>query len=145
MYLRVHGVDPHAMSLALAQGQDPALLPRARPQAGAAASLVYRAFSPGAAPAMPSTAQQRTLMRRYPDALLFTYPKAGHALARDFKWLGNHRYGILHLQGRDETHLRQRAEEASALIGWTPPYADCLGQAADRPASEALPSFISGA
>jgi biotin carboxylase len=145
LYLRVHGVDPHAMSLALAQGQDPALMPRARPQAGAAASLVYRAFSPGAAPAMPGAAQQRRLLRRYPDALLFTYPKTGHALARDFKWLGNHRYGILHLHGRDEAHLRQRAEEASALIGWTPPYADCLGQAADRPASEALPSFISGA
>ena len=28
LYLRVHGIDPHAMSLALALGQDPAALPR---------------------------------------------------------------------------------------------------------------------
>jgi hypothetical protein len=42
------------MSLALALGQDPATLPRANRVAGAAASLVYRAFSGGAAPAMPT-------------------------------------------------------------------------------------------
>jgi hypothetical protein len=94
---------------------------------------------------MPDAAQQRTLLRRFPDAMLFTYPKSGHALARDFKWLGSHRYGILHLHGRDEAHLRQRAEEASALIGWTPPYADRLGAPSGAHASDPIPSFISGA
>jgi len=144
LYRRVHGVDPHEMSLALALGQDPALLPRTKPQAGAAASLVYRAFTPGAAPPMPPAAQRRALARRFPDAMLFTYPKAGHALERDFKWLGNHRYGILHLHGRDEAQLRRRAEEASALLGWTPPYADCLGTQPKHQPSEAVPSFVSG-
>jgi len=144
LYRRVHGVDPHEMSLALALGQDPALLPRTKPQAGAAASLVYRAFTPGAAPPMPQAAQRRALARRFPDAMLFTYPKAGHALERDFKWLGNHRYGILHLHGRDEAQLRRRAEEASALLGWTPPYADCLGTQPMHQPSEAVPSFVSG-
>jgi ABC-type multidrug transport system fused ATPase/permease subunit len=62
-----------------------------------------------------------------PDALLFTYPRRGHALARDFKWLGSHRYGILHLQGSDAAHLRHRAEAASDLLGWPAPYADRLG------------------
>jgi hypothetical protein len=127
LYRRVHGFDPHAMSLALALGQDPATLPRSQPQAGAAASLVYRAFSPGAAPPMPSAAQRSALLQRFADALLFTYPKSGHSLARDFKWLGNHRYGILHLHVRDEAHLRRRAEQASALLGWPAPYADCWG------------------
>ncbi len=127
LYRRVHGLDPHAMSLALALGQDPASVPRSLPLGGAAASLVYRAFSPGTAPNMPGTAQQQALLRLCPEALLFRYPKSGHALARDFKWLGSHRYGIVHLHGRDEAHLRQRSEAASALLGWTPPYADCLG------------------
>jgi hypothetical protein len=128
LYRHVRGLDPHAMSLALAQGHDPAALPRSAPVAGAAASLVYRAFSPGASPAMPGQAQRAALMQRFPDALLFMYPRSGHALARDFKWLGSHRYGILHLHGRDAAHLKRRAEAASALLGWPPPYADSLGQ-----------------
>lgn len=128
LYRRVHGLHPHAMSLALALGQDPAVVPRCAPQGGAAASLVYRAFAAGAAPEMPGAAQQAALARQFPDSLLFMYPKTGHALQRDFKWLGNHRYGIVHLHGRDEAHLRQRCEAASALLGWTPPYADCLGR-----------------
>lgn len=144
LYLRVNGVDPHAQSLALALGQDPALLPAQAPQGGAAASLVYRALAPEQVPAMPSAAQQRRLRQRFADAQLFLYPKSGHSLARDFKWLGSHRYGILHLHGRDEAHLRQRAEEASALLGWTAPYADLLGHPSPNPATRGHPSFISG-
>jgi biotin carboxylase len=127
LYRHVHGLDPHAMSIALALGQDPALLPRAVPTAGAATSLVYRAFTPGAAPPMPGAAQVATLKQKFPDAMLFMQPKSGHALARDFKWLGNHRYGILHLHGRDAAHLRQCAQAASALLGWPAPYADAVG------------------
>jgi len=144
LYQRVHGLDPHAMSLALALGQDPALLPRSTPQAGAAASLVYRAFTPGGAPAMPGTAAQAALRQRFADSLLFMYPKSGHSLQRDFKWLGNHRYGILHLQGRDEAQLRQRAEEASALLGWPAPYAECLGMAPAGAEPATQPYFVSG-
>ena len=137
LYRHVHGLDPHAMSIELALGRDPALLPRLAPVAGCAASLVYRAFTPGAAPPMPSAAQQAALQRQFPDAMLFMQPKSGHALERDFKWLGNHRYGILHLHGRDEQHLRQRAERASALLGWPAPYAGRLNAAA-APASSLL-------
>ena len=153
LYRRVLGLDPHAMSIALALGQDPAATPREAAVGGAAASLVYRAFAPGAAPAMPTAQQQAALQEHFPDALLFTYPKSGHSLARDFKWLGSHRYGILHLHGRDEAHLRQRAEEASAMMGWTAPYADHrvhrtaedpFNDAGPRPGG-AFPSFTSGA
>ena len=145
LYRRVHGVDPHAMSLALAQGHDPLELPRSEPAAGAAASLVYRAFSPGDAPAMPSASARAALAARHPDALLFMYPKSGHALERDFKWLGSHRYGILHLQGRDASQLRQRCEHASALLGWTPPYADLQTSPAELASGDASPSLVSGA
>ena len=122
-----------ALSLALALGQDPSRLPRSAPTAGAAASLVYRVFRPGAAPAMPSLAQQAGLRRLHPDALLFCYPKSGHALQRDFKWLGNHRYGIVHLGGKNESDLRANTLRASALLGWTAPYADQLSAAACPP------------
>ena len=161
LYRHVHGLDPHAMSIELALGRDPALLPRLAPVAGAAASLVYRAFTPGAAPPMPSLAQQAALKKQFPDALLFMQPKSGHALARDFKWLGNHRYGILHLHGRDGAQLRAHAHAASALLGWPAPYAEALGgrdpasapstppasaNAASPPAAPSLtlPSFVSG-
>jgi hypothetical protein len=118
LYRRVQGRDPHAIGLALATGADPALLPRSAPTAAAAASFVYRAFGPSDLPAMPTAAQRRRLGREFPDALLFTYPKQGHALARDFKWLGSHRYGILHLGGRDALDLHRRCRQASDLLGW---------------------------
>ncbi len=127
LYRRVQGVDAHAMSLALALGQDPAEVPRSEPSAGVAASLVYRSFSPTWVPPMPTPRQAAALARQFPDSMLFTYPKTGHSLARDFKWLGSHRYGIIHLDGRDEHQLRERCLRASALLGWTAPYADQLG------------------
>ena len=126
LYRRVQGRDPHAMSLALALGQDPATLPRSAATAGAAASQVYRCFNPAVAVPMPSRAQQAALARRFPDAMLFCYPKTGHAVARDFKWLGSYRHGIVHLGGRNEADLRERTLEASRLLGWTAPYADKL-------------------
>jgi len=122
LYRRAHGVDPHRIGLALATGADPLALPRQQPTAGAAASFVYRAFGPGELCPAPGAAQRARLAEAFPDALLFSYPKAGHTLARDFKWLGSHRYGIVHLGGRDEADLHRRCVEASALLGWPAPY-----------------------
>lgn len=124
LYLRTSGRDPHAMALALALGRDPGALPLAQPVAGAAASLVYRAFSADAVPAPPTPQQRQTLAQAFPDALLHTFFKQGQALQRELKWLGSHRYATLHLHGRDEAHLRQRAEAASRLLGWPAPYLD---------------------
>ncbi len=122
LYRRVLGADPHAMALALASGVDPATVPRQQPSAGAAASFVYRSFDPNFVPAMPSLRQRVALTKAFPDALLFVYPKSGHSLARDFKWLGSHRYGILHLGGADAGDLHRRCEAASAILGWSAPY-----------------------
>lgn len=122
LYRRVLGCDPHAMALALATGEDPRALPRTTPTAGAAASFVYRVFTRDRLPAMPSAAQRQRLQHEFADALLFVMPKTGRALARDFKWLGSHRHGILHLGGRDPDDLRRRCERASALLGWPAPY-----------------------
>ena len=133
LYRRVQGRCAHAMSLALALGQDPASMPRGEPTAGAAASQVYRSFDPSAGVRMPGAAQQAELAKAFPDARLFLYPKAGHSLARDFKWLGSYRHGIVHLGGRDASDLRERTLRASQMLGWVAPYADQLPHAAMHP------------
>ncbi len=143
LYRRVQGRDAHAMSLALALGQDPAALPRSAPTAGAAASQVFRSFDPAATVPMPSRAQQAAVMQRFPDALLFCYPKTGHAVARDFKWLGSYRHGIVHLGGRNEADLRERTLQASQLLGWTAPYLDPrVDKTADKNADKCVDKLV---
>ena len=46
--------------------------------------------------------------------MLFSFPKTPGQIARDFKWLGSYRYGILHLGGRDVHDLRARCAEPPA-------------------------------
>ena len=123
LYRRVLGRDAHRMALAVAAGEDASAVPCTVPTAGAAASFVYRAFDPSRVPPMPDAARLRALRAAFPDALLLPMPKTGAALARDFKWLGSHRYGILHLGGTDAEDLRERCLRASALLGWPAPYA----------------------
>ena len=124
LYRRVLGVDPHGMSVALALGEDPLQVPRTDATAGVAASLVYRAFAADEVPAAPQAAKTGAFTRYFPDGLMFSFPKQGHSLARDFKWTGSHRYGIVHLGACDWDDLRSRAEQASALLGWPAPYVD---------------------
>jgi hypothetical protein len=124
LHRRVQGLDAHAMAVALACGDDPLALPREAPSAGAAASLVYRALPADAVPPPPGPARRAAFRQHFPDGLLFCLPKRGHGLARDFKWTGSHRYGIVHLGAADCEQLRARAEQASALLGWPAPYLD---------------------
>jgi hypothetical protein len=134
LYRRVLGIDAHGISLALALGEDAASARRCEPTADAAASLVYRTFEGEPIPAPPGPLQRAQFTRQFTDALLFSQPKSGHSLARDFKWTGSHRYGIVHLGGRDREHLRHRAEQASAVLDWPAPYADPTPQAGKNPA-----------
>jgi Carbamoyl-phosphate synthase L chain, ATP binding domain len=124
LHQRVLGVDAHAMAVNLACGEDPLAVPRQAPRAGAAASLVYRAMRPDAVPRSPGPAARATFAQQNADALLFSFPKHGHALQRDFKWTGSHRYGIVHLGARDRNELRETAERLSAVLGWPAPYLD---------------------
>jgi biotin carboxylase len=123
LYRRVDGIDLHEYAFALAHGIDPATLKRSEPTAGAASSFVYRSFDPNAMIAMPTKQQKAEFHRTFPDALLFEFPKDKAQIARDFKWLGSYRYGIMHLGGRNENDLRERCERASAVLGWPAPYA----------------------
>lgn len=134
LYLKVKGVDLHGLALALAHGLDPATLPPAIPTAGAAASFVYRSFSPQTCVPQPTAEQKQALSEVFPQALLFCYAKDPREIARDFKWLGSYRYGILHLAAADAQQLRIDCERASALLGWPAPYV-----AEDHAAMDAKP------
>ena len=129
LYLRVDGVDLYAMALELAHGRDPWLLPQIAPSAQVATSAVYRMFDdaqphlPQTIPAMPTDKQLTALQAQFPDHELLRFPKTSGSTARDFKWLGSYRYGILHLGGQNEADLTSRLEEASKLLGWSTPLA----------------------
>ncbi len=141
LYLRVDGINLHAMALELAYGRDPLALPRTKSTAGAASSFVYRVFDerashlPQRIPAMPSAAKLFQLQTQFPGHLLLQFPKAGHSLARDFKWLGSYRYGILHLEGRDAHDLQERCQRASGILQWLAPYASELNQEHAEPSA----------
>jgi hypothetical protein len=130
LYLRVDGVDLYAMALELAQGRDPSLLPHTAPTAQIATSAVYRVFDsaqptlPQTMPTMPSAAQLLDLEQQIPDHLFLSFPKTGGSTARDFKWLGSYRYGILHLGGQSEVDLTERLTKASEILGWPAPLAE---------------------
>ncbi|MBP9916823.1 MAG: hypothetical protein KBF24_11485, partial [Thiobacillaceae bacterium] len=78
-------------------------------------------------------ARRHALARAFPDALLFSFPKTPGQIARDFKWLGSYRYGILHLGGRDAGDLAARCLAASELLGWAPTCGTPDGVAATKP------------
>jgi len=121
LYRRVDGLDLHAMNLALACGHDPAGLPRLAARDGAAASFVFRVFD-GSAPAQPSADRREALRRAFPDALFMGFGRRGRALRREYKWLGSHRYGVLHLGAADEAALRARYTAACDELGWPAPW-----------------------
>jgi biotin carboxylase len=135
LYLRVDGVDLYAMALELAYGRNPWLLPRVATTANIATSAVYRVFDPQdasaqhltqAIPPMPSSAQLAALKQHFPSHHLIQIPKAGHELARDFKWLGSYRYGVLHLGAQSEADLKSCLKHASDLLAWSVPCDETL-------------------
>ena len=137
MYRRVAGKDPHELAFWLAHGRDPAGMPERVAAFGVAASFVYRTFPGCSAPPMPTRSQVARLEARFPDAMLLTFPKDAVQIARDYKWLGSYRHGILHLGGRDAADLRARCEEASRILGWVPPYG-----AYHRQSASVMPSGV---
>ena len=124
LYRQVRGIDLHQFAFELSQGRDPAWLPVSVPASGAACSFVYRSFDAQKTVRMPSAAQLKALQENFPESLLLAFPKSAGERARDLKWLGSYRYGILHLAARDERQLRQDCLRASEILGWPAPYAD---------------------
>lgn len=124
LYQRVGGLDLHACSMAMARGRHPDSVAKTPATAGVASSLVYRSFRPGEHCPMPNAAQTARFLEEFPDGLVLPFPKDPGSTARDFKWLGSYRYGIVHLGGRDAADLKRRTDHASAVLGWPSPYLD---------------------
>jgi len=118
LYQRVYGLNPHAMAVAMAIGQDPLQVPRTEPTARVAASLVWRTFSEHEVPPMPSPLARQAFAQALPKAHLFIFTKSGHALKRELKWLESHRYGVANLGGEDTEDIKAQSALASALLGW---------------------------
>jgi hypothetical protein len=118
LYEKVDGLPLFDMVVELAQGRDPARLPRRAPTAGAAASFVWRTFDGCAPPPPASRAARAWLARTYPDALLLQHHKRGYPLKREFKWLGSHRYATVNLGAPDGAALRDRYRAICDRFGW---------------------------
>ncbi|MEZ5728333.1 MAG: ATP-grasp domain-containing protein [Burkholderiaceae bacterium] len=123
LYERVDGIDIYGMTLALACGEDPARVPRKASRGGAAASCVLRSFGDAIRPTSPISAVRRQrVAEAFPEAIVMDFHKRGASLAREVKWLGSHRYGVVNLHGDDEPDLRRRFEAICAMLGWPAPY-----------------------
>ncbi|GAB4466455.1 MAG: hypothetical protein OHK0044_06340 [Burkholderiaceae bacterium] len=122
LYRWVDGHDIYRMLVALACGRDPATVERLAPVAGAAASFVWRKFDGTGTDRLPTRTDRDWLAQEHPGARLMLYPKRGAALAREYKWLGSHRYAVMNLSADDEAQLRARYEAICSRFGWPAPY-----------------------
>jgi hypothetical protein len=117
LYRDVDGRDVYRMLVALASGRDPAEVPRLPARCGAASSFVFRRFDGEAMPP-PDEGALAWLAAEYPGARLALYPKRGRSLAREYKWLGSHRYAVLNLGAADAEALDRAHARICERFGW---------------------------
>lgn len=106
-YEWVDGVNPYRMLLELACGEAPAD-ERAAPRFRHAASFAFRKFDGKPLARHPTPEQIAGVQRDYPEARLMLYLKRGLALAREMKWLGSYRYGVVNLGAGSSEDLHRR-------------------------------------
>lgn len=137
LYRLVDGIDPHALAIALALGDDVGRLPRTEPAAAVAASLVWRSFSPRHPPRLPGRRARAALAQAFPDATLLTYSPSFSLFSRGMRWLDSHRYGVVNLGASDPEQLAARAAAVAALLGWpNAPYAGAAPLAHDAASTQ---------
>jgi hypothetical protein len=114
MYEKVDGISPYNVLIDLSVGRTPHWT-RGQGRFGAAASFVFREFN-GAVKIAPERAQIDWLAATYPDARLHTFIKHGNSRWRETKWLGNYRYAIVNMGGRDREDLFRRFDDVCATL-----------------------------
>lgn len=125
LYRLVDGIDPHAIAVALALGDDALAVERVAPAASVAASLVWRSFGHAQPPRRPDRQARTAFAQSFPEASLITYPRSLSLFARGARWLDSHRYGVVNLGAEDPDALRLRCATVAALLGWPDaPYAE---------------------
>lgn len=121
LYERVDGIDVHAMSLALAMGQDPARVPRRKPKGTFAASCALRTFD-GSMPSRVPRAAKRKISEQYNEAIILYFHKSRSGTDREYKWMSSNRYGVINLHGEGEDGLRHNYEQICQSLGWPAPF-----------------------
>lgn len=106
-YEWVDGVNPYRMQLELAAGEPPGA-GRVAPRFRHAASFAFRKFDGKPLARHPTPEQIAGVQRDYPEARLMLYLKRGMALAREMKWLGSYRYGVVNLGAGSSDDLHRR-------------------------------------
>ncbi len=106
-YEWVDGVNPYRMQLELAAGETPGA-ERLAPRFRHAASFAFRKFDGKPLARHPTPEQIAGVQRDYPEARLMLYLKRGMALAREMKWLGSYRYGVVNLGAASSDDLHRR-------------------------------------
>lgn len=127
LYERVDGKSLWSLELDLALGRTP-LFPYREGRFGSAASFVFREFGDAVKQA-PPVEQQGWLAANYPDAKLFLDLKHSTSRARETKWLGNYRYALIHLGGRDHDDMMARFDDVCQHVSF-----DADASSAPRPA-----------
>jgi biotin carboxylase len=114
MYEKVDGTSPYNVLIDLSVGRAPRWT-RGQGRFGAAASFVFREFN-GAVKIAPDRAQIDWLAASYPDARLHMFLKHGNSRWRETKWLGNYRYAIVNMGGRDREDLYRRFDDVCGTL-----------------------------
>jgi hypothetical protein len=115
LYRAVAGIDVEKLAIWLAAGLPVDPLPRVEPFAGAAASFVFRRFD-GLPGPEPSAEARAWLAATHPRARLWTEPCSARELAREYRWLGSHRYAVLNHGAADFAALFRDGEECARRL-----------------------------
>ncbi len=119
LFERVDGFSPFDAMIALACGDEPRLS-RGQGRQRHAASFVLRDLAGEGLSRWPGAAQIERLRALDPDAHVMIYPKRGADLARELKWLGSYRYGVVNLGGATLEEMFERFAAISARIDFHP-------------------------
>tara|TARA_Y100001958_G_C21230325_1_gene556006 strand:+ start:856 stop:2193 length:1338 start_codon:yes stop_codon:yes gene_type:complete len=122
LFERVDGIKMHSMALALAHGLNPKKISKVKPSSCCAASFVFRMFKENNLNELFLRKNLKSCLEKFPDILLFNFPKTNKQVKRDLKWIGSYRYGVIHLGGKDHSDLKCKCKNASHILGWTAPY-----------------------
>lgn len=119
LFERVDGFSPFEAMIALASGDEP-VVRRGQGRQRHAASFVLRDLAGEGLSRWPGGAQLEALRRADPDAHVMIYPKRGADLARELKWLGSYRYGVVNLGAASVEEMFARFAAISSRIDFHP-------------------------
>ncbi len=111
LYEKVDGFNTYDVLLSLCLGEN-IQLPRRQGRWRNSGSFVLRSFDGRALKTAPAAAEITRLQKQQPDARVIVYAKNGSSLAREMKWLGSYRYGLLNLGGMSRDDLYERYHQA---------------------------------